>query len=110
MENILAGLDVAPVIGGMALTDDAGNKYVFKGFSVRAVDGKVSRYSTTRPASPEEIVTNAHLQERIARLDQFVTSPPGLPGPEFRPREYFDDLVAAEKSGLVPLFQEAGEE
>lgn len=108
LERVLAGLDVAPVIGGNQLDPgDVGNQYVFKAFAVEAVDGKIGRYSATRPATQEEIDMKDHLQERIERLDRFVTYPSGIPGPEFRPREYFDGLVEqAEKSGLKPLFEE----
>lgn len=108
LERILERLDVAPVTGGNAIDpDDRTNQYVFKAFAVEAVDGKIGRYSTTRPATPEEIALKDHLQERITRLTQFVTPPSGVPGPEFRPREYFGDLVeTAEKAGLKPIFEE----
>lgn len=108
LEIILSRLDVAPVVGGNPVDPgDMNNRYVFKAFPVAAVDGKQGRYSTTRPATPEEIAANEHLQERIDRLKRFVTLPDGIPGPEFRPREYFDGLVEqAEKSGLKPIFEE----
>ena len=107
LERVLARLDVAPLTGGNPLDpDDRTNQYVFKAFAVEAVDGKIARYSTTRPATPDEIDLNNHLQDRIGRLDRFVTYPSGIPGPEFRPREYFDGLVeTAEVAGLVPLFE-----
>lgn len=110
VERVLTGRDVAPVVGGNPLNpDDATKQYSMKAFAVREVDGRLGRYSTTRPASPEEIATNAHLQERISRLSRFVHAPDGIPGPEFRPREYFDGLVEqAEKSGLRPIFEEEG--
>jgi len=111
VERVLAGLDVAPVIGGNVLDpDDAGNRYVFKGFAVEAVDGNVSRYSATRPATPDEIALNDHLKERITQLNLFVSPSSGIPGPEFRPREYFDGLVeTAERAGLKPLFEDEEE-
>lgn len=108
LERVLAGLDVAPVTGGNQLDPgDVGNQYVFKAFAVEAVDGKIGRYSTTRPATQEEIDMKDHLQERIERLDRFVTYPSGIPGPAIAPRGYFDGLVEqAEKAGLTPLFEE----
>lgn len=106
LEKALIAQDVAPVIGNPFFPDDA-NQYVFKAFAVEAVDGKVARYSTTRPATPEEIARNKRIQKRIDRLKLFIYPPDGIPGPEFRPREYFDGLVEqAEKSGLKPIFEE----
>lgn len=112
LEIILSRLDVAPVIGGNPVDPgDMNNQYVFKAFSVEAVDGKVARYSTTRPATPEEIARNEHIKKRIDRLKLFMYQPDGVPGPEFRPREYFDGLVEqAEKSGLKPIFAGEAEE
>lgn len=107
LEIVLSRLDVAPVISGVYGTGDESNQYVFKAFGVVDVEGKQGRYSSTRPATPEEIELNDRLKKRIDRLNTFVYPPGGIPGPEFRPREYFDSLVPqAEKAGLKPIFEE----
>lgn len=106
LEMILAGQGVAPVTHGVFGTGDEKNQYVFKAFGVVDVEGKQGRYSTTRPATPEEIELNEKLKKRIERLNRFVYPQGGIPGPEFLPREYFDGLVEqAEKAGLKPIFE-----
>lgn len=99
LERILIGLDYAPIV-----KDQDGNPHRFKGIPVTPKGGGIAgSYQKITPASTEEIARSEHLQDRLKRLEVFIT--PRVTTADFRPRPYFEGLVEdAEKEGLEPFF------